>query len=46
MSSGKSRMIKVEKAVINMGVGEGGEKLMKAEKVMGMLTKRKSVRTI
>ena len=46
MSSGKSRMIKIEKAVINMGVGEGGEKLMKAEKVMGMLTNRKSVRTI
>ncbi len=46
MSSGKSRMIKIEKTVINMGVGEGGEKLMKAEKVMGMLTNRKSVRTI
>ena len=40
------RMIKVEKAVINMGVGEGGEKLIRAEKVMEMLTHRKSVRTI
>ena len=40
------RMIRVEKAVINMGVGEGGEKLIKAEKVMVMLTKRKPVRTI
>ena len=40
------RMIKIEKTVINMGVGEGGEKLIKAEQVMEMLTKRKSVRTI
>ena len=46
MSSGKTRIIRIEKAVINMGVGEGGEALMKAEKVMEMLTNRKSVRTI
>ena len=46
MSSGKTRIIRIEKAVVNMGVGEGGESLMKAEKVMEMLTKRKSVRTI
>lgn len=46
MSSAKMRMIKVEKAVINMGVGEGGERLLKAEKVMKMLTKATPVRTI
>jgi len=42
----KMRMIRIDKAVINMGVGEGGEKLIRAEKVMEMLTSRKPVRTI
>ena len=46
MSSAKMRMIRIEKAVVNMGVGEGGEKLIKAEKVMTMLTKTKPIRTI
>lgn len=46
MTSGKTRIIKVEKAVINMGVGEGGEKLIKAEKVLNLLTNRKPIRTI
>jgi len=43
---GKMKMIKVEKAVINIGVGDAGDKLIKAEKVLGILTKRKPVRTI
>jgi large subunit ribosomal protein L5 len=44
--SGKMKMIKVEKIVINIGVGDAGERLIKAEKVLGILTKRKPVRTI
>ena len=36
----------IEKIVINIGVGEGGEKLVKATKVLEMLTKRKPVKTI
>jgi large subunit ribosomal protein L5 len=43
---GKMRIISIQKAVINIGVGEAGEKLIKAEKVLNMLTKRKPVRTI
>ena len=36
----------IEKVVVNIGVGEGGEKLVKATKVIEMLTKRKPVKTI
>jgi ribosomal protein L5 len=36
----------VQKLVVNIGVGEGGEKLQKATKVLEMLTKQKSVKTI
>jgi large subunit ribosomal protein L5 len=36
----------VEKLVVNIGVGEGGEKLVKATKVLEMLTKHKPVKTI
>jgi large subunit ribosomal protein L5 len=43
---GKMRIIQVEKAVVNIGVGEAGEKLIRAERVVEMLTKRKPVRTI
>lgn len=43
---GKMKVIRVEKAVINIGVGESGEKLVKAQKVLSMLTKRKPVETI
>jgi large subunit ribosomal protein L5 len=43
---GKMKMIKIEKAVINIGVGDAGEKLIKAEKVLGILTKKKPVRTV
>lgn len=40
------REIKIDKVVINIGVGEAGEKLIKAEKVLELLTHRKPVRTI
>ncbi len=43
---GKMRIIRVEKVVVNIGVGDAGEKLIKAEKVLNMLTDRKPVRTI
>lgn len=36
----------VEKIVVNIGVGESGDKLMKAEKILQMVTKHKPVRTI
>ena len=38
--------IRLEKAVINIGVGDAGERLLKAEKVLQMVTKRKPIRTI
>lgn len=37
---------RIEKVVVNIGVGEGGEKLQKAEKVMEMVTGAKPARTI
>lgn len=37
---------RLEKVVVNIGVGEGGEKLIKAEKVLGMVTGKKPVRTL
>lgn len=40
------RVPRVEKVVVNIGVGEGGEKLQKAEKVMEMVTGVKPARTI
>lgn len=43
---GKMRIIGVQKAVVNIGVGESGERLVKAEKVIEMLTKRKPIRTV
>lgn len=42
----RMREIKVDKVVVNIGVGEAGEKLIKAEKVLTLLTQRKPVRTI
>jgi large subunit ribosomal protein L5 len=40
------RKPRLEKVVVNIGVGEGGEKLIKAEKVLGMVTGRKPMRTV
>ncbi len=37
---------RVEKVVVNIGVGESGEKLIKAEKVLQLLTGHKPIRTL
>lgn len=39
------REIRVEKVVLNIGVGEGGDKLVKAEKVLEGIAKQKPTRT-
>ncbi len=39
------REVVIEKVVINIGVGEGGEKLKKAERVIEILTGKKPVET-
>ncbi|MDI6819370.1 MAG: 50S ribosomal protein L5 [Candidatus Hodarchaeaceae archaeon] len=38
------REIRIEKLTLNIGVGEGGDKLTKAEQVLGRLTGRKPAR--
>lgn len=40
------RSPRVEKVVVNIGVGEAGERLAKAEKVLEMVTGQKPVQTI
>lgn len=40
------RDIHIDKVVVNIGVGEAGEKLIKAEKVLELITKRKPIRTL
>ena len=40
------RQIHVEKVTVNIGVGEAGEKLVKAQKVLEMVTGQKPVQTI
>lgn len=37
--------VKIAKATINIGVGEGGEKLARAEKLLTTLTDQRPVRT-
>ncbi len=37
--------VKIAKATINIGVGEGGEKLARAEKLLNSITDQKPVRT-
>jgi len=39
------REIKIEKVVLNIGVGEGGDKLAKAESILEKITGRKPTRT-
>jgi large subunit ribosomal protein L5 len=40
------RTPRVEKVVVNIGVGEAGERLVKAQKVIEMVTGQRSVQTI
>ena len=40
------RAARIEKVTVNIGVGEGGEKLQKAEKVLEMITGVKPARTL
>lgn len=40
------RELRVDKVVVNIGVGEAGERLVKAEKVLEMVTGHKPVETI
>jgi len=40
------RDIHIEKVTVNIGVGEAGERLVKAQKVLEMVTGQKSVQTI
>ncbi|HEC82733.1 MAG TPA: 50S ribosomal protein L5 [Thermoplasmatales archaeon] len=46
MEDNPMRQIKIKKVTVNIGVGEGGERLRKAEKVIEMLTNQKPVQTI
>lgn len=39
------REIRIEKVVLNVGAGEGGDKLAKAEKVLESITEQKPART-
>ena len=38
--------VRIEKVTLNIGVGEGGDKLLKAEKVLGEIAGRKPIRTV
>ena len=40
------RKVRIEKVTVNIGVGEAGERLRKAESVLESLTHQKPVRTI
>ena len=40
------RDVRIEKVVVNIGVGAAGEKLVKAQKVLELVTGRKSVQTL
>jgi large subunit ribosomal protein L5 len=40
------RDIRVEMVVVNIGVGEAGERLLKAQKVLSMVTGHRSIQTI
>src|SRR5687768_6458917 len=44
-SKNPMRKLTVSKVTVNIGVGQGGERLEKAEKVLGTLTGGKPVRT-
>jgi large subunit ribosomal protein L5 len=40
------RQIRIDKVTVNIGVGEAGERLVKAQKVLEMVTGQRSVQTI
>lgn len=40
------RALRIDKVVVNIGVGEGGERLRKAERVLELLTGQKPYRTV
>lgn len=40
------RCVEIDKVVVNIGVGESGEKLARAEKVLTMITGQKPVKTL
>ena len=40
------REIRVEKVVVNVGVGEAGDKLVKAQKVLQLVTRQKPTQTL
>ncbi len=46
MSDNPMRAIRLGKVVVNTGVGEAGEKLQKAEKVLQMVTGQKALTTV
>jgi large subunit ribosomal protein L5 len=46
MSAHLMETTKIEKVIVNIGVGESGERLGKAEKLLAKLTSKKPVRTI
>lgn len=46
MKGGKMRVIKIEKAVVNIGVGDAGEKLLKAKRVLELVTGGRAVETV
>jgi len=46
MSENVMRLPRIEKVVVNMGVGESGDRLVKAQKVIEMVTGQKSKQTI
>lgn len=45
-SDNPMRQLRIEKITVNIGVGEAGEKLVKAQKVLDMVTGHKSVQTL
>ena len=45
MNENPMRKIRIEKVTVNMGVGEGGDKLAKAEKLLEKITGQKPIRT-
>ena len=46
MTDNPMRTIRVEKVVVNCGVGQAGDKLLKAQKVLQMITGQKAVQTL